>query len=99
MDKIEVDLLKVKEILVRILTHPLNKDGSLIWQMGDLMIDLNGMVEKQKAEPIFLFKTGSESEKWRIEFRESKEGMNELPFMIIQPKEWIKTKKQKTDAA
>ena len=44
----KVDLMKLKEVIQRVVTYPINEKGSFNWQLGDIMIDINRMVKQKK---------------------------------------------------
>ena len=86
----ELDLIKLKDTIQNLINNPLNKNGRLEWQIGDILIDINSMLEKKELKPIYVYETASETETWRREFRESSNGMNQLPLAIIFPYQWVK---------
>jgi hypothetical protein len=85
----KVDLTKLKEVIQRVVTYPINEKGSFNWQLGDIMIDINRMVKQKKLDPIYVYENGSESTRERIDFRESVEGGRQIPIFIIFPYEWV----------
>lgn len=86
----ELDLIKLKDTIQNLINNPLNKNGRLEWQIGDILIDINSMLENKELKPIYVYDTASETEKWRRDFRESSQGMNQLPITIIFPYQWVK---------
>ena len=84
----KVNLMKLKEVIQRVVTYPINENGSLNWQLGDIMIDINRMIKQKELEPIYVYENGSESTRERIDFRESVAGGKQIPILIIFPHEW-----------
>lgn len=86
--EVKVDLMKLKKVISEILTSPRNKDGNHNFQIGDILIDIEEMEKSGELKNIYVFKSGSETEQWRIDFRR-KDTPSQIQ-MIFFPYDWVK---------
>lgn len=82
---IEVDFLKLKKVVDEII----DTEGSTKYQLGDLLIDIGGMIEANELKNISVFNTATETEKWKIDQRMSPT-IGQKVLLTITPNMWLK---------
>ncbi len=82
---IEVDFLKLKEVVNKII----DTEGSIKYQLGDLLIDIGGMIDSNELKNISVFNTATETEEWKIEQRISS-AIGQKILLVITPEMWMK---------
>ena len=83
--EVKPDLLKIKEIIEKLL----EADGSHKYQIGDLLIDIDGMIQDRELKDIVVFNTGTETEEWKINQRMSP-SIGQKALLKITPNMWMK---------
>ena len=82
---IEIDFLKLKEVVTKII----DTEGSIKYQLGDLLTDIGGMIDSNELKNISVFNTATETEEWKIEQRISA-AIGQKILLVITPEMWIK---------
>ena len=83
--EVKADLLKVKEIIENLL----DADGSHKYQIGDLLVDIDGMIQSGDIKDIVVFNTATETEEWKINQRMSP-AIGQKILFTITPNMWMR---------